>query len=164
MTAFDFCVLAIVLGSVVVAVVRGFVTELLSLGSWVFAFWCAKQFSPGMSGFLPEALANQGLRLVASFIVLFFGTWLATALLRVLLTSALDSSGLGGINRMLGAVFGFARGMLLVTVLVLLAGLSDLPKQAVWRNALLSHPLESVALGLRPWLPALLAENIRYAG
>ncbi|UGA37737.1 CvpA family protein [Chromobacterium haemolyticum] len=117
-----------------------------------------------MSAFLPGELSSEGLRLVAGFVAVFFLAWLATALLRVTLTGMLDSVGLGGINRLFGAVFGLARGLVLVTALVLVGGLSDLPRQPMWRNAVLSAPFESVALSLRPWLPAMLADNLHYTG
>jgi len=158
MTVFDYIVIAIVLGSVLVALVRGLVAEVLSLGSWLVAFWCAKELSPLLATFMPNELPSQGLRLVASFVLLFFLSWLATALLRITLTSLLDSTGLGGLNRLMGAVFGLARG------LVLVGGLSDLPRQPMWRNAVLAAPFESLALSLRPWLPAMLADNLHYTG
>ncbi|KMN77973.1 membrane protein required for colicin V production [Chromobacterium alkanivorans] len=164
MTIFDYIAIAIIAGSILVAMMRGLVAEVLSLGSWLIAFWCAKQFSPVVSAFLPGELSSEGLRLVAGFVAVFFLAWLATALLRVTLTGMLDSVGLGGVNRLFGAVFGLARGLVLVTALVLVGGLSDLPRQPMWRNAVLSAPFESVALSLRPWLPAMLADNLHYTG
>ncbi|MDN0073577.1 CvpA family protein [Crenobacter sp. SG2303] len=163
MTVFDYIALAIVAGSIVVALVRGLLAEVLSLTSWVIAFWCAKEFSPAISSFMPGELSGEGFRLVASFVLLFFLTWLATALLRVVLTGLMDTAGLGGVNRFFGVIFGLARGLVLVTALVLVGGFSGLPKQPMWQNALLSRPFEQVALSLRPWLPAMLANNLHYS-
>lgn len=162
MTAFDYIVIAVVAGSVIVALLRGLIAEVLSLTSWLLALWCAKEFAPDVSRFLPVDLAGEGLRLVAAFVLLFFVVWLATALLRVTLTGLMDSIGLGGVNRLLGGVFGLARGLVLVTALVLVGGMSDLPQAPMWRNALLAPPLEDAALSLRPWLPPMLAQNVRY--
>jgi membrane protein required for colicin V production len=47
-------------------------------------------------------------------------------------------------------------------VIVLLAGLTSLPRQAVWRNALLSDPLEALAGQVKGWLPAELSQRISY--
>jgi membrane protein required for colicin V production len=162
MTAFDYLVIAIIIGSVIVALIRGLVAEVLSLTTWLLAFWCAKAFSPDVARFLPGDLAGEGLRLVAAFVLLFFLVWLGCALLKVALTGLLDSIGLGGVNRVLGAVFGVARGLVLITVLVLLGGMSDLPRQPMWRNALFAPPFQNAALSLRPWLPPMLAKNVRY--
>ncbi|HJV05840.1 MAG TPA: CvpA family protein [Chromobacteriaceae bacterium] len=162
MTVFDYIVLAILAGSVVIALVRGVVAEVLSLGAWLIAFWCAKEMSPLVSTFLPGDIPSEGLRLVAAFVLLFFLVWLLTALLRVTLTGLIDTVGLGGVNRLLGAVFGVARGLVLVTVLVLMGGLSDMPRQPMWKNSVLAPPFESLALSLRPWLPAILVEHLHY--
>jgi membrane protein required for colicin V production len=162
MTMFDYLVIAILLGSIVVGLVRGLVVEVFSLGAWLLAFWCAKQFSPLLSSFVPQTLVAQGLRLVVAFAAVFFVTWLVSCLLRVVLTGLLDSAGLGGFNRLLGAVFGLGRGALVVTVLTLVAGLTDIPREPFWRNALLAPPLESGAMALRPWLPPILAGSLNY--
>ena len=138
MTLFDYIAIAIIAGSILVAMMRGLVAEVLSLGSWLIAFWCAKQFSPVVSAFLPGELSSEGLRLVAGFVAVFFLAWLATALLRVTLTGMLDSVGLGGVNRLFGAVFGLARGLVLVTALVLVGG---------ERSAATTHVEECRALG-----------------
>ncbi|AAQ60187.1 CvpA family protein [Chromobacterium violaceum] len=162
MTVFDYIAIAIIAGSVLMALMRGLIAEVLSLGSWLIAFWCAKQFSPLVTDFLPSSLQSEGLRMVAGFVLVFFLVWLATALLRVTLTGLVDSIGLGAINRLLGGVFGLARGMVLVTALVLLGGLSSLPQKPMWRNAVLAAPFESLALSLRPWLPPTMADNLHY--
>ncbi|AOZ49139.1 CvpA family protein [Chromobacterium vaccinii] len=162
MTVFDYIAIAIIAGSVLMALMRGLIAEVLSLGSWLIAFWCAKQFSPLAMAFLPASLQSEGLRMVAGFVLVFFLVWLATALLRVTLTGLIDSIGLGAVNRLLGGMFGLARGMVLVTALVLLGGLSNLPQKPMWRNAVLAAPFESLALSLRPWLPPTMADNLHY--
>lgn len=163
MTVFDYIVFAVIAGSMVIAAIRGFVAEIVSLGAWVLAFWCAKRFAPPVSAFIPGELPHEGLRVAAAFVLVFFLVWLALVLVRVGLTGMLHSVGLGGINRFLGVVFGFIRGLAIVMVLVLVGGLSDLPASASWRNALLAPPLERVVLTLRPWLPPLVADNIHFA-
>lgn len=160
MTSFDYVMLAVVGGSMLLALVRGLAVELLSLTSWLIAFWVSKEFAPLAADFLP--LPGDGLRLIGGFVVLFFGTWLVTALLRLALDGVIDAAGLGGVNRMLGMVFGLLRGLLISTALVMLGGLSNLPRTPEWQGALLSGPFEQVALSLRPWLPDMLASRVRF--
>jgi membrane protein required for colicin V production len=62
----------------------------------------------------------------------------------------------------LGLAFGLVRGLLIVLVAVLLAGLTRLPEDRGWRDAMLSQPLEVLALLVRSYLPADLARRIRY--
>jgi membrane protein required for colicin V production len=49
-----------------------------------------------------------------------------------------------------------------VMVVVLLAGLTTLPRQPVWNNAMLSAPLEALAVFVKPWLPQYLSQRITY--
>ncbi|MNT50410.1 colicin V production protein [compost metagenome] len=107
-------------------------------------------------------LGGQGIQLIAAFVVLLLLTWLATALFRVTLTALIDAVGLGGVNRFLGVVFGLARGLLLVTVLVMLGGMSTMPQQSFWHDALLVQPFETVAMAARPWLPDTLAQAVHF--
>ena len=62
----------------------------------------------------------------------------------------------------LGAMFGVARGALLVLVFVLAAGFSALPERDWWQNSLFAPAFESAALSLRPWLPSAWAHKLAY--
>jgi len=52
--------------------------------------------------------------------------------------------------------------VLILVVLTLLAGMTPLPRERSWRNALFSPPLESLAILVRTYLPEALASRIRY--
>ena len=71
--------------------------------------------------------------------------------------------GPGFVDRFLGAMFGVARGVVLVLVFVLVAGLTTLPRQDWWQNAALAPPLAAAALSLAPWLPPAWAERLDYS-
>jgi membrane protein required for colicin V production len=85
-------------------------------------------------------------------------------LIGYVLARLLELAGLGFLDRSLGAVVGFARGIVIAVLLVLLAGLTGLPKADWWQNALLSGPFTSAALSARPWLPRAWAERLDYSG
>jgi membrane protein required for colicin V production len=70
--------------------------------------------------------------------------------------------GLGFVDRTLGAVVGIARGVVIVVLGVLLAGLTTLPHELWWQNAVLAPPLVTAALSLRPWLPKPFAEKLDF--
>ena len=70
--------------------------------------------------------------------------------------------GVGLWDRLLGAMFGIARGALVVLVAVLVGGMTDLPKAPWWREAVLAPPLETVVIAMKAWLPADVAKRIRY--
>ncbi len=162
MTLFDLAVIAIIGLSVLLSVIRGLVREVLALAAWVVAFLAANLLSGAVVPWMPEALASEELRLLAAFVCVFLGVLITMSLLAMLASRLVKNAGLGLEDRLLGAAFGLARGLLVVMILVLLAGLTSLPRQAVWRNAVLSGPLEAFAGMIRPWLPAQLAQRIKY--
>lgn len=162
MTAFDYAVLLIVGFSVLLSVMRGMVREVLALLSWVAAFWVAKAYAVHFAPMLPKGIPDQELRLLAAFLVLFLVTLLLASLLTIALSELIKTVGLTFLDRGLGALFGLVRGGVIVMVLVLLAGLTSLPRQPLWQNAMFSAPLEAVAIAIKPWLPADFAKRIRY--
>lgn len=163
MTALDYVVLAIVAFSVLIGIARGFVSEFLALGSWIAAFCVARSFAVPLAPLMPADIVNVSLRFLASFVVLFVLTLLAAKLIAILVVKLVSGKeGLGLADRGLGAAFGVARGGLIVMVGVVISGLTALPRLPVWRNAMLSAPLEVAAAKVKPWLPADLARHIRY--
>lgn len=162
MTLFDFAVIAIVGLSVLLSVIRGLVREVLALAAWVVAFLAANLLAGTVAPWMPEALPTEELRLLAGFLCVFVGVLIAMSVLAILVSKLVKSAGLGLEDRLLGAAFGLARGLLVVMILVLLAGLTSLPRQPVWRNAVLSDPVEAFAGMIQAWLPVELAQRIKF--
>lgn len=162
MTWFDYAVIAIVGISILLSIIHGLVREILSLASWVVAFVVAEIFAAEVAPLLPAALANPSLRLLAGFLCVFFVVLVAMTLLAIALSSLIKTAGLGFADRALGAVFGLVRGLAIVMIAVLLAGLTALPKQPVWRHAVFSEPLVILANWVKVWLPDEMAKHINY--
>ena len=163
MTAFDYAIIGVLILSVAISIWRGLVREVMSLLSWLVALWLAARFSVVFSDWLPAAMTNPSLRYVTAFAVLFLGTVIVLELFGVLLAKLLRAVGLGFVDRMLGAVFGLARGALLAWILTLLGGLSSLPQQDWWRESLTAPPLQAAVLATRPLLPLEIARRLKYS-
>jgi membrane protein required for colicin V production len=161
-TVFDYVVLGIVGASVVLSLMRGFVREALGLASWVVAFLVARSYAVDMAKMLPNAIPNDNLRMLAGFALVFLATLLATSLLTIFLSELVKKLGLSIMDRGLGAIFGIARGVLIVGILVMLGGLTSLPQRAEWRDAMLSAPLEAMVLKASPWLPLEFSKHLKF--
>ena len=89
---------------------------------------------------------------------------IAGSLAGLLLARLVHGVGLGFVDRLLGALFGVARGLLLV-----LAGLRSspesrtLPKQDWWQNSILAPHFAAAALSLRPYLPRDWADRLDFS-
>lgn len=162
MTAFDFAVLGIVGASLLLGLWRGVVSEILALAAWVAAFWAARQFGQEAGGMIAGGLGEAWMRTAAGMLAVFVGVLVAVTLGRWLVALMLRAVGLGLLDRMLGGVFGIARGALIAFVAVLAGGMTALPKEPWWREAVLAPPLETVAIVVKPWLPAEIGKRIRY--
>ena len=162
MTVFDYAVIVIMVLSVLLSIWRGAVREILALAAWLVAFVLAQQYSVGVALLLPDSIPNASLKLLAGFCAVFVVTLLVMSLIAMGLSQLFRVSGLRPLDRVLGALFGLVRGLLIVLVLVLAAGLTSLPREPLWRNAVLSTPLEAAAIAIKPWLPPELSRRISY--
>jgi membrane protein required for colicin V production len=162
MTAFDYFVLGIVGASVVVSIMRGFAREVLALAGWVIAFVAANALSTTVAGTLTRFVSEPSVRGLTAFVAVFVITLIAMSLIAMLVARLLKSAGLGLEDRLLGGFFGLARGLLIVMLIVLLAGLTALPRQPAWSEAMLSPPLEALAGAIKPWVTQTLSRYISY--
>lgn len=162
MTAFDYAVLVTLLLSALLGVWRGLISEVLSLGGWLVAGWLARQFGEDLAPLLSTWLAPGPLQLIAATVLVFVLVLVVLAVVRFMLRELLHAAGLGGVDRILGGMFGLLRGVLIALVVVLLAGFTRIPREAWWQDAVLSRPLELGVLMVRDWLPEAMAERIRY--
>ena len=162
MTPFDYFVLAVMAVSLLVGVTRGVVSEILALIAWVAAFIAARMWAVSTGELILAELPDPLWRQLAGFVRVFVAVLILFALLRWVTGLLLKAAGLRPLDRVLGAIFGVARGVLALLVLILLAGLTPLPQQKWWRQAMFAPPLETGVLAVKPWLPPELAKRIHY--
>lgn len=159
MTWFDYGVLAILGFSLIVGVLRGVLRELVMLVGWISAFVLASVFSWQITPLMPESLGPVLAPLLA-YACIFIVVLLVAGFIALILTMLAKSAGMGVMNRLMGACFGVARGLLVVLALVLVGGLTPLPKEPFWRNAVSSGAFETVIVAARPLLPEDLRKRI----
>ena len=111
---------------------------------------------------MPEAIPSPELRVAAAYVAVFIVSLILTSLAGLILSKVVKAVGLGGIDRLLGALFGAARGVLILLAVALLAGLTSAPTQPYWRDSTSGPLLAQAAIALKPLLPQTLAERLRY--
>ena len=162
MTAFDLMVIGVIGLSTIFAFWHGFVRVVASLVTWVVAVLAGMRFSDLVGTMLPDFGETPAARYVAAFALIMVCVLIVGGIVGFLLSRLVSAVGLKFLDRLLGALFGFARGVLVAVVLVLFAGLTALPKQDRWQNAQTSPALTAAALSLRPWLPKAWADRLDY--
>ncbi len=162
MAVVDYIIIVILLISLLISVVRGFVKEAISLGTWFAAVFIALSFADKFAGLMPESFAQPSLRLGVAFISLFIITMVIGGLLKFLLGAFVDKTGLSSTDRAIGVLFGLTRGMLIVCVLVILASLTPMPQDAWWKSSIFLPHFITVIEWLEPFLPTVLQQYIQF--
>jgi len=162
-TALDWSVIAVMALSTLFAFFRGFTREFIALVAWIFGVVAAIAFSPAVARWFPEFGGNDVVRYVLAFALILVVALFLGALVAWPLRSVIRRSGLGFVDRFLGAIFGIARGALLVVGFALVAGLMSLPREDWWQNAALAPALTAAAFAAAPWLPESWAQKLDYS-
>ena len=130
MTQVDNLILAVIAISSAFGVRRGFIKEIMSLLSWIAALLVSRVYSGSLASILENLIDNPSVRYVIAFSVLFVIIIMLGTLLNHLMSKLLVVTGLKTIDRLLGAVFGVARGT--VIVLVFLFVLNVFVSESEW--------------------------------
>jgi membrane protein required for colicin V production len=163
MNAADLAIVALIAVSVVIGVVRGFIVEVLSIAIWVGAVALALLFGGTVGEWFGASIELPSLRAALGHGLVFFAAIVGGAIVMWVLRKAVQSTGLSGTDRLLGLVFGITRGVLLVTILVVLAGLTPLPRDPWWRESRAIPLFQDIAQALAPHLPAGLREYLDFS-
>jgi membrane protein required for colicin V production len=159
-TGFDFVLLGVLGISALLGLIRGLLKEVLSLAAYAFAFIAAIWWGPRVAEW--HWLSNwEFLRIALAYIAVFIAVLLSIGVINMTLSALIDKTGLTPADHGLGAVYGLARGVLFVLLLVTLAGYTSLPSEPWWKNAMFSKQVVGgvqqikarVPEPIRGWLP-----------
>ena len=128
----DWAIVAVLSLSILLSLWRGFVREALSLAGWAAAFVIANMFADALELVLTQWISNTTGRYIAAFAILFVATLLMANILGALGAQVVRVTGLSLLDRLLGTAFGFARGIIIVLVLVYLLRHLTPPQNLKW--------------------------------
>jgi len=148
----DYSIIGIILISAVIGLFRGFIKESFSLVIWAIAIWVGLTFSRTFSVFI-DFIKSPSARIIVAFVILFLITLILGALISYLLGELVKKTGLTGSDRFAGMIFGITRGLIVVSIIVMLAGLTPLPEDPWWKESVLIPPFQSLAVWLRDLMP-----------
>ena len=128
----DWFIIVVVTLSIAISLWRGFAREAMSLAGWILAFIVANLFASLLASYLDGIIANLTGRYIVAWALLFVMMLVISGLLAKLSSKLLQASGLGLLDRLLGTVFGFARGLLIIMALVFVVREVVPPRDQQW--------------------------------
>ena len=153
-TAVDWAIIAVLGLSILLSLWRGFVREAVSLAGWIAAFVIANMFVGEMAAFLQQWIANVTGRYVAAYALLFAGMLMVAGIAGKLGAQVVKVTGLTLLDRLLGTVFGFVRGIIIVLVVVYVLRQLAPPQNLLWLDE--SQLMPHVDM-LGQWVQALFS-------
>jgi membrane protein required for colicin V production len=154
LTAVDWILLAVLCLSFLLGIWRGLVHEVLSLAGWIVAFFVSQMYAPRAAAWLPMEGSSQMLRYAAGFVTVFVAVLIATVFLSWLIRKMVSAVGLGPLDRLLGAVFGLLRGLVILLAVTVVVGMTPLHTSQAWQQAQGAPVLQQFLHVLKPVLPA----------
>ena len=159
MTWLDFAIIGVIFISCFISLIRGFVREALSLTGWVVSFMVAWRWHGNLSTFFQNSISSLNLRLIVAFFILFALSMVIFTIINFFAGKLVQRTGLSGADRAIGMLFGLLRGIVLVSALVALAGLTQIPRTAIWHESYLLIKFQAIAMWLTSLLPYDVAKN-----
>ena len=156
----DWALLAVLCLSAVVGLVRGLVFEVLSLLGWVAAYFAAQWFAPVVATHLPIGQPGSALNHAAAFGCAFLAALIVWGLLARLVRALIRATPLSIVDRLLGALFGAARGVIVLLAVATVVGLTPLARSVAWQRSLGVPWLQAALHGLKPVLPPQLSQHL----
>jgi membrane protein required for colicin V production len=149
----DLAIIGTIALSALVGFTRGLLREVLSFVIWLGAVFLAWTFHKELAAELTRWIASPTVRLGAAFLILMFAVLILGAIFGYLLSALVEKTGLTGTDRVLGVVFGAARGGVLMAMLVFLGALTPLPEDDWWQGSALIGRFQSLAALILEQIP-----------
>lgn len=148
----DLIIVCLILLSVLIGIIRGFIKESISLVTWVSAVIVAVLCSKDLSVYMTFT-KNDLVRWWSAFLIIFVGIIFVGAIVNFMVGALIRKSPFSMADRALGSIFGLLRGVVFVTILVLLGTLTQFPEAPWWKRSYMIGQFQELAVWLRDRLP-----------
>ncbi|MBA9082479.1 MULTISPECIES: CvpA family protein [Bartonella] len=160
-TVLDGIVIAIILFSSFLAMLRGFSREVLSLLSWVISAVITLFLFKPVLPFVEQYLSNETVALIATLVTIFIIALIIISLITMKISDFIIDSRIGKLDRIIGFIFGAFRGLLITVIGILLINALIKPEQqSHWLKDAKTKPMLD-SLSQQIW--ELLPKNPDYA-
>lgn len=157
----DIAVIIFLAHSAIKGILNGCKKEIFSIGVLVLGIFIAWFFSHDFEKLLQTLINSSTTRLAVSFLLLILITIVIGKVINWLLTEK-RAGGLSALDRIGGLFLGVVHGWILMIALVLVAGLTALPKDRWWRQSKYLPTLQAAAITVKGTMDTEIASSINY--
>ena len=161
MSPTDWMLLAIIVVSALLGLMRGLVGVVVSILAWLLAGLAAFHYGADSAQWLSDGAAPGWRHLLAGYGLSFIAVLVVVGLLGWVVRRLTHSAGLSGLDRTLGFLFGLLRGGVIACLLVLAMGFTSMPREPAWQQSLIVPLLIPGAQWLRSWMPPWAAGRVQ---
>ena len=158
----DYAIIGLISISLIIGFFRGLIREAFALVTWGVAGWVGFNFCLPFATFLESYITDTNARIATAFVLLFILTLIVGALINKLLGALIKKTGLTGTDRLAGLIFGIGRGMIIIILLVMLAGLTPIPESSWWQESQLLPHFQVLAVWLKTHIPDGIADYLNF--
>lgn len=152
----DYVIAGVLILSLLTGLIRGFFKELISLAIWVLAGWFSLLYAKPVAALLGHYIQDGTLRLVVSYVVIIVGTLFAGGLCSSFIGFIMQRTGLTGTDRLLGFVFGAIRGVLVVSLFMVVFRLTGMPEEEYQKKSTLYKHFEPIVSWMYQYAPDII--------
>lgn len=157
----DIFIITVILLSFLIGLFRGLIKESLSLVTWVLAIVLAAMFAEPFSSVITFT-KEPFIRMVTAFFIIFLSTVIVGAFINYFVGLLVRKTPFSTPDRVLGGGFGLLRGVVIMTVVVLLAGLTPLTQADWWQTSYSVEKFETLAIWVKERLPEEHAKPFKF--
>ncbi|MXP50868.1 CvpA family protein [Pantoea sp. SoEX] len=136
MTWIDYTIITVISFSIIISIFRGFISEALSLVTWICAFFISNHSHEYIMTWLPFFSSNNLIKKIIAIMLPFFITMIVGALLNNLIRILVVKNGLSATDKILGICFGTIRGILIIALIIFFLNIfTDISKNVDWKKS-----------------------------
>lgn len=149
----DYGILALIAVSVLMGIVRGFVREAMSLVTWLLALSVGVLYCQPVAA-LFTSISMEGVRLLLAFILLALTTLIIGGIVSYFLARLIHFTGFSITDRIIGILFGLARGVVVVSLMVMLGEVTPVKNDTLWKESKLVPRFQPMSQWMKDKLPS----------
>ena len=156
----DIVIIAFFVISILIGIYRGFVKETLSVASWALAAFVAFRFGEQASVYIKPYITQEPLDLAIAYVAVFLVSLIVFSVISHIISQIFASSGMTGIDRSIGSIFGVLRAAAIIVVLILVGRFMAMDNQQWWIDSQFIPYFEPLVDWFKSFLPADIITKI----